>query len=79
MKTIGLTVVVSFLAFSALALAAPSDEQKDHASMMQEMMKDGKKGDHQDRMMRMMKMMDQCSAMMEPAHGSEGAKENQKK
>jgi len=79
MKTISLTVVVSFLVLSGLALAAQSGEQKDHSSMMQEMMKDGEKGDHQDRMMRMMKMMDQCSAMMESAHGSEGAKENQKK
>ena len=79
MKSIGLTVVVSFLALSPLALAAQSGEQKDHSSMMQEMMKDGEKGDQQDRMTRMMKMMDQCSAMMESSHDSEKPKDNQKK
>jgi hypothetical protein len=79
MKTIGLFVLVSLLVLSGLALASQSGEQKDHSSMMQEMMKGGKQGEHKDGMMRMMKMMDQCAAMMESAHGSEGAKENQKK
>ncbi|HEY2918538.1 MAG TPA: hypothetical protein VGK77_06015 [Candidatus Binatia bacterium] len=81
MKTISLGVLASFLVLSGLALAAQSDEQKERpsSSMMQEMMKGGREGEHRDGMMRMMKMMDQCSAMMESAHGSEGAKENQKK
>jgi hypothetical protein len=79
MKTIGLFVLVSLLVLSGLALASQSGEQRDHSSMMQEMMKGGKQGEHKDGMMRMMKMMDQCAAMMESAHGSEGAKENQKK
>jgi prophage maintenance system killer protein len=79
MKTISLAVLVSFLVLSGLALAAQSGEQRDHSSMMQEMMKGGKQGEQKDGMMRMMKMMDQCAAMMESAHGSEGAKENQKK
>jgi hypothetical protein len=79
MKTIGLFVLVSLLVLSGLALASQSGEQRDHSSMMQEMMKGGKQGEHKDGMMRMMKMMDQCAAMMESEHGSEGAKENQKK
>jgi prophage maintenance system killer protein len=79
MKTISLAVLVSFLVLSGLALAAQSGEQRDHSSMMQEMMKGEKQGEHMDGMMRMMKMMDQCAAMMESTHGSEAAKENHKK
>jgi prophage maintenance system killer protein len=79
MKTISLAVLLSFLLLSGFALAAQSGEQKDHSSMMQEMMKGGKQGEHKDGMMRMMKMMDQCAAMMESTHSSEGAAENQKK
>ncbi len=79
MKTISLAVLVSFLVLSGLALASQSGEQKDHSSMMQEMMKGEKQGEHMDGMMRMMKMMDQCAAMMEATHGSEAAKENHKK
>jgi len=79
MKTISLAVLVSFLVLSGLALASQSGEQKDHSSMMQEMMKGEKQGEHIDGMTRMMKMMDQCAAMMESTHGSEAAKENHKK
>ena len=78
MKTISLAVLASFLVLSGLALASQSGEQKDHSSMMQEMMKGGKQGEQKDGMMRMMKMMDQCAAMMESAHDSEQAKESQK-
>lgn len=79
MKTISLGVLVSFLVLSGLALAAQQGEQKDQSSTMQQMMKDGEKRGQQNRMMRMMKMMDQCSAMMESAHDSERAKDNEKK
>ena len=76
MKTIGLAGLVSFLALSGLALASQSGEEKDHPSMMQEMMKDG---EHKAGMMDMMKMMNQCAAMMESAHADgSAAKENQK-
>jgi hypothetical protein len=78
MKTITSIALVSFLVLSGMALAAQSDEQKEHSSMMEEMMKGGKEGEHKDGMMRMMKMMDQCSAMMESAKDSGGAKESQK-
>jgi hypothetical protein len=78
MKTISLAGLVSFLVLSGLALASQSGEQKDHSSMMQEMMKGEKQGEHMDGMMRMMKMMDQCAAMMS-THGSEAVKENHKK
>jgi prophage maintenance system killer protein len=78
MKTISLAVLLSFLVLSGFALAAQSGEQKDHSSMMQEMMKGGKQGEHKDGMMRMMKMMDQCAAMMESAQNSGPAKEDQK-
>ena len=78
MKMITLTVLVSFLVLSGLALASQSSEQKEHSSMMEEMMKGGKEGEHKDGMMRMMKMMDQCSAMMESAKGSGGTKGSQK-
>jgi hypothetical protein len=78
MKTITLGVLVSLLVLSGLALASQSGEQKDHQSMMEEMMKGSKKGDHMNGMMRMMKMMEQCSAMMESSHSSEEAKESQK-
>jgi hypothetical protein len=81
MKTIGLSILVSLLVLSGLALASQSGEQKERSStQMQEMMKGGKDGEHMDGMMRMMKMMDQCSAMMESArdHGEE-AKESQTK
>jgi hypothetical protein len=77
MKTITSIALVSLLVVSGMALAAQSDEQKEHSSMMEEMMKGGKEGEHKDSMMRMMKMMDQCSAMMES--GKDGTKENQKK
>jgi hypothetical protein len=79
MKTITVAVLVSFLVLSGMALASQFGEQKGHSSMMEEMMKGRKEGEQMGGMMRMMKMMDQCSAMMESAHGSEGAKENQKK
>lgn len=78
MKMITLTVLVSFLVLSGLALASQSSEQKEHSSMMEEMMKGGKEGEHKDGMMRMMKMMDQCTAMMESGKESAGAKESQK-
>ena len=77
MKTITLAVLVSFVVLSGLARASQSGEQKEHSSMMEEMMKGGMEGEHKDGMMRMMKMMDQCSAMMESAHDSE-TKEGQK-
>ena len=80
MKTITLAVLVSIV-LSGLALASQSGEQKDHTSMMQEMMK-GEKGTEgmsgMGGMMRMMKMMDQCAAMMESTGDSEGSKESQK-
>ena len=78
MKTITSIALVSLLVVSRMALAAQSDEQKEHSSMMKEMMKGGKEGEHKDGMMRMMKMMDQCSAMMESGKESAGAKESQK-
>ena len=78
MKTITSIALVSLLFVSGMALAAQSDEQKEHSSMMEEMMKGGKEGEHKDGMMRMMKMMDQCSAMMESGKESAGAKESQK-
>jgi len=78
MKTITSIALVSLLVVSGMALAAQSDEQKEHSSMMEEMMKGGKEGEHKDGMMRMMKMMDQCSAMMESGKESAGAKESQK-
>ncbi|HEU0048602.1 MAG TPA: hypothetical protein VFQ43_13475 [Nitrososphaera sp.] len=78
MKTITSIALVSLLVVSGMALAAQSHEQKEHSSMMEEMMKGGKEGEHKDGMMRMMKMMDQCSAMMESGKESAGAKESQK-
>jgi hypothetical protein len=78
MKTFTLAVLVSLVFLSGLALASQSGEEKHHSAMMQEMMKAEKQGEHKDGMMRMMKMMEQCSAMMESSHSSEGAKENQK-
>jgi hypothetical protein len=78
MRTITSIAVVSFLVLSGLALASQSNEQKEHSSMMEEMMKGGKEGEHKDGIMRMMKMMDQCSAMMESAKDSGRAKESQK-
>lgn len=68
MKTISSAVLVFFLVLSGLALAAQSGEQKDHSSMVQEMMKGGKQGEHKDGMMRTMKMMDQCASMMDSMH-----------
>ncbi len=79
MKPTALAVVVSFLILSGWALAAQKPEQKQHPSMMEHMMKQGEGEKSEGGMMRMMKMMDQCAAMMESAHGSEGATENQKK
>jgi hypothetical protein len=78
MKTITSIALVSFLVLSGMALAAQSDERKEHSSMMEEMMRGGKESEHKDSMMRMMKMMDQCSAMMESGKDSGGAKESQK-
>jgi len=78
MKTITSIALVSLLVVSGMALAAQSDEQKEHSSMMEEMMKGGKEGEHKDGMMRMMKMMDQCRAMMESGKESAGTKESQK-
>ena len=78
MKTITSIALVSLLVVSGMALAAQSDEQREHSSMMEEMMKGGKEGEHKDGMMRMMKMMDQCSAMMESARESGGTKGSQK-
>jgi hypothetical protein len=83
MKTITLAVLVSIVLVAGLALASQSGEQKDHTSMMQEMMK-GEKGmegmSGMGGMMRMMKMMDQCGAMMESTDGhGEKAKESQNK
>jgi hypothetical protein len=78
MKTAVLAVVVSFFAVSGWALAQ-NTEQKQDPSMMEHMTKEGKDGDHMGGMMRMMRMMDQCSRMMESAHGSEEPKESPKK
>jgi hypothetical protein len=78
MKTMASIALVSLLVLSGMALASQSGEQKEHSSMMEEMMKGGKEGEHKDGMMRMMKMMDQCSAMMESAKESDGTKESQK-
>jgi len=72
MKTITLFAVASFLVLSGLALASQSGEQKDHPSMMEEMMKGGKEGESMDGMMRMMKMMEQCASMMESTHSGSG-------
>ena len=83
MKTITLAVLVSIVLVAGLALASQSGEQRDHTSMMQEMMK-GEKGmegmSGMGGMMGMMKMMDQCGAMMESTHDQgEKAKESQNK
>jgi hypothetical protein len=79
MKTITLAVLVSFVVLSGLARASQSGEQKEHSSMMEEMMKGGKEGEHMGGMMRMMKMMDQCAAMMESGHEQgEKSKESEK-
>lgn len=78
MKSITLAVLAAIV-LSGVALASQSGEQKDHSSMMQEMMRGGKQEEHKQGMMRMMKMMDRCAAMMESAHADGGgAKENQK-
>lgn len=78
MKSITLAVLAAIV-LSGVALASQSGEQKDHSSMMQEMMRGGKQGEHKEGMMRMMKMMDQCSAMMESSHHEDKeAKEGQK-
>jgi hypothetical protein len=79
MKTSVLAVVVSFLAASGWALAAQNTEQKQDPSMMEHMMKEGEGEKSRRGMMRMMKMMDQCSRMMDSAHGSEEPKESPKK
>jgi preprotein translocase subunit YajC len=44
MKTITSIAVVSFLVLSGLALASQSNEQKEHSSMMEEMMKGEREG-----------------------------------
>ena len=79
MKTITLAVLVSIV-LSGLALASQSGEQKDHSSMMQEMMK-GEKGmegmSGMGGMMRMMKIMDQCSSMMESSQAKAGQTEQE--
>jgi len=77
MKAITLTVLVSFLVLSGLAVAAQSSEQK-HDPSMEHMMKEGKAGQQSEHIMRMMKMMDQCSAMMESAKELGGTKGSQK-
>lgn len=79
MKPTALAVVVSFLILSGWALAAQKPEQKQDPSMMEHMMKQGEGEKSEGGMMRMMKMMDQCSAMMESAHGSEEPKQSPKK
>jgi len=80
MKTIALTVLVSFLVLSGMALASQSGEQKERTSMMEEMMKGSKEGEHMGGMMHMMKMMDQCASMMESMHSkADQKKESQKK
>jgi len=87
MKTITLAVLVSIVLVAGLALASQSGEQRDHTSMMQEMMKGDKSGGGSMHgmgamggMMGMMKMMEQCSAMMESTHDQgEKAKESQNK
>jgi hypothetical protein len=88
MKKITFVIIGVILMLSGATLAQhPAEEKKDSSmpGMMQEMMKQ-KQGSGEsmqgmggmDRMVRMMKMMDQCSAMMESSHSSEGAKESQK-
>ena len=89
MKMLAFFALAGFLALSGVTLAQQAREQKNGSSMMESMpdtMKgkpSGEGGMHgmgdRNGMMRMMKMMDQCAAMMESAHGSEGAPENQKK
>ncbi len=89
MKKLALSIVAIFLALSGVTLAQQSESQKKGSSMMEsmpDMMKGKQSGESgmqgmgdRNGMMRMMKMMDQCAAMMESAHGSEGATENQKK
>ena len=80
MKTITLTIFVSFLVLSGLALASQSAEQKQDPSMMEHMMMEGESKKSGGHMMRMMKMMDQCAAMMESNHDQdEKAIESQNK
>jgi len=79
MKTITLAVLVSIV-LSGLDLASQSGEQKDHTSMMQEMMKGERGMEGMSGMGGMMKMMNQCGAMMESTHDQgEKAKESQNK
>jgi hypothetical protein len=78
MKTIASIALVSFLVVSGMALAAQSHEQKEHSSMMEEMMKGGNQGEHKDGMKRMMKMMDQCASMMDSIQVGKTKQEQQK-
>ena len=75
-KTISVGLL-SFLVLSGMALASQSDEQKEHSSMMEGMMKGGKEGEHKDGMMRMMKMMDQCASMMDSMQAKAGKTEKE--
>jgi len=71
MKNFVLTLMVSSLVISGVALAQQSGKQEEGSrtqDMMEEMMKGGKEEGRMDGMMRMMKMMEQCSAMMESSH-----------
>ena len=86
MKAIPLTVLVSLLVFSGVAVAQKSGDQAKRPSMqgmigqmMQgEKSSEGGMGDMKG-MMKMMgqmsKMMDQCSSMMESAHTKHGKTE----
>jgi hypothetical protein len=78
MKKVMLAGLVSLLIVSGVAFGNQAEEQR-KGSSMQEMMKGEKSGETgTGDMMGMMKMMDQCSAMMESAKESSGAKESQK-
>lgn len=81
MRKFLLALLVSSFVVSGVAIAQQSGKPEQSSSMQGMMgeMKGGKDGEHMGGMMRMMKMMDQCSAMMESAHGSEEPKESPKK
>jgi len=85
MKKVALFALAVSLMVSGVTLAQQSGDEKKGSSMqdmMQQMMKQKQSGkgsmEGMGGMMGMMKMMEQCAAMMESAHGSEGAKENKK-
>jgi hypothetical protein len=89
MKFIGAFSLAALLVATGVTLAQQSADQKKGSSMMEsmpDMMKGKRSGEggmhgmgDMGGMMRMMKMMHQCAAMMEPAHDSGAAKEDQKK